>query len=213
MLLKITLTNTLNCGIVKYKIGGLEMSLEVQTRKGLYGFEFREPDLRRSEKRKRYEIKSLWQRNHEIINLAARGFKNVEIAEILGVTPACVSDTLNSELGERKLSDLRKGRDEEAKKVSEKIRVLTNKALQTYHEIFDDESGECTLNDKKKVADTVVLELSGLRAPTKVQSAHISYTLTKDELEAFKERGMKAVRESNVVIDVTPEGVSDDSMG
>ncbi|MBU2395666.1 MAG: hypothetical protein KKH70_20220, partial [Gammaproteobacteria bacterium] len=59
---------------------------DVQTREGLYGFDFREVDLRRvaeGEEKKTYNIKQLWQRSHEIINLAAQGFKNVDIAEIL----------------------------------------------------------------------------------------------------------------------------------
>ena len=186
------------------------MSGEVQTRKGLYGFDFREPDKRRVDNRKTYEIKSLWQRSHEIINLAARGYKNLDIADILGITPATVSNTLNSELGERKLSDIRFGRDEEAKKTSEKIRVLTNKALQTYHDIFDDESGESNLKDKKAVADTVVLELSGLRAPTKIHSVSASYTLTDEELENFKKRGLEAAREAGIAIEAEVKEVTHD---
>ena len=184
------------------------MSGEVQSRNGLYGFEFRDVDHRRTpedEPRKRYEIKQLWQRSHEIVNLAARGFKQTDIAEVLGITPACVSDTLNSELGKLKLSEVRFSRDEEAKKTSEKIRVLTAKALATYHEIFDNESGEATLRDRKDVADTIVLELSGLRVPTKIQSQSVSTVLTKKELEEFKNRGKKAAEEMGLVIDVTPE--------
>jgi len=102
---------------------------DVQTRDGLYGFEFRDIDERRVDpaKRKRYEIKQLWQRSHEIINLAAQGFKNTDIAEILGISPTSVSMTLNSETWQEKLSDIRFSRDEEARKTSEKIRVLTNK--------------------------------------------------------------------------------------
>ena len=178
---------------------------DVQTRNGLYGFDFREVDLRRvaeGEEKKTYNIKALWQRSHEIINLAARGFKGTDIAEILGITPACVSLTLNSDLGQKKLSEIREVRDEEAKKTSEKIRVLTAKAIQTYHEIFDNETGEATLRDRKDVADTVLLELSGLRAPTKIQSTNIS--LTAAEIEAFKSRGFKAAQESGMAIDITP---------
>ena len=80
---------------------------DVQRIDNLYGFEFREPDKRRvpTEERKTYDIQSLWQRNHEIINLAARGFNNVTIAEILNINPQTVSNTLNSELGKRKLSE------------------------------------------------------------------------------------------------------------
>jgi predicted transcriptional regulator len=182
----------------------------VQTREGLYGFDYREVDLRRvseGEEKKTYNIKSLWQRSHEIINLAARGYKGTDIAEILGITPACVSLTLNSDLGQKKLSEIRQVRDEDAKKTSEKIRILTAKAIQTYHEIFDNESGEASLRDRKDVADTVLLELSGLRAPTKIHSSNISMTLTADEIEAFKSRGLKAAKESGFeeVIDIQTE--------
>ena len=177
----------------------------VQTRDGLYGFEFRDVDLRRSDERKTYDIKALWQTNHEIINLAARGFKGTDIAEILNIHPQTVSNTLNSELGQRKLSELRLGRDEEAKKTCEKIRVLTDKALSVYHEIFDDESGECSLKDKKAAADTVALELSGLRAPTRIQSQSVNMTLTPEELESFKKRGIEAARDAGMIVDVEPE--------
>lgn len=180
---------------------------KIQTRDGLYGFEFRDIDKRRTpsdQPRKRYEIKQLWQRSHEIINLAAQGWKSVDIAEILGITPATVSSTLNSELGELKLSEIRQSRDEEAKKTAEKIRVLTAKAIQTYHEIFDNESGEATLKDRKDVADTVLLELSGLRVPTKTQTQSISTVLTASEIESFKNRGKKAAEEMGIVIDIDP---------
>jgi predicted transcriptional regulator len=187
---------------------------DVQTRNGLYGFEFRDIDLRRvaeGEEKKTYNIKQLWQRSHEIINLAARGFKNTDIAEILGITPACVSLTLNSDLGQKKLSEIREVRDEDAKKTSEKIRVLTAKAIQTYHEIFDNEDGQATLRDRKDVADTVLLELSGLRAPTKIQSSHVSTILTAEEIESFKVRGIKAAEEAGLTITITPVSTNESS--
>lgn len=176
---------------------------EISRRDGLYGFEFRDVDHRRveSSERKTYDIKQMWQRTHEIVNLAARGFKQIEIAEILNIHPQTVSNTLNGELAKHKLSELREDRDEEAKKIQEKIRVLTDKALATYHEIFDNESGEASLRDRKAVADTVVLELSGLRVPTKVQSHVVSTVLTKEELESFKERGRKSIQENSGAID------------
>jgi predicted transcriptional regulator len=186
---------------------------EVQTRDGLYGFEFRDLDERRVEAkdRKAYNIKQLWQTSHEIVNLAAKGYKQTEIAEILNITPQTVSNTLNSDLGKYKLSEIRQERDAEAKKTCEKIRVLTNKALEVYHTIFDDESGECTLKDKKEAADTVVLELSGLRTPTRIQSHHTSISLTSEELEEFKRRGIAAARESGMIVDVVPEAASEDN--
>ncbi len=182
------------------------MEGEIQRRDGLYGFEFRDIDERRSEDRKCYNIKQLWQRNHEILNLVSQGLSHILVAEIVGVTPACVSQTVNSDLGKAKLSEIRQGRDDEAKKNYEKIRVLTAKALQVYHEVFDNESGEATLKDRKDVADTVVLELSGLRVPTKVQGSYISTVLTKDEIEAFKNRGKIAAEQAGL-IDIKSEEI------
>lgn len=186
------------------------MSQEITIRNGLYGFEMRDEDRRRRppEERKTYEIKQLWQLNHEILNLAAKGFKQVEIADILNITPQTVSNTLNSELGQHKLSELRLERDEETKVIAEKIRILTNKALKIYHEIIDDESGESTLKDKRVVADTVMLELSGLRAPTKIQSATMNYNLSKEDIEEFKRRAVQAARESGMIVDVEEEKVT-----
>ncbi len=183
----------------------------VERRNGLYGLEFRDTDLRRAneDERKTYDIKQLWQRSHEIINLTARGFKNVEVAEILGITPQTVSNTINSELGQKKLSDIRVDRDDEAKKISEKIRVLTAQALRTYSEIIENEKGEATLKDRKDVADTVVLELSGLRAPTRHVSAHMQ--LTPEELAGFKTRGKLAAEQEGVIIDVEVKEVEDGS--
>lgn len=182
------------------------------TREGLYGFEFREPDKRRApsvEERKTYEIKQLWQRSHEIVNLAVRGFSNVAIAEILDITPATVSNTLNGKLAMKKMAQLRESRDEDAKKVDEKIRVLTDKALSTYNEIF--ESEHCDYKLKKDVADTVILELSGRRVPTKVQGQYVSTVLTKDELDEFKKRGIAAAKESGQIVEVDTEQVQSSS--
>ena len=182
---------------------------DVQTRNGLYGFDFRDVDLRRvaeGQEKKTYNIKALWQRSHEIINLAARGFKQVQIADILNIHEQTVSNTLNSELGQKKLAELRGARDEEAKITTEKIRVLADKALQTYNEIFDNEDGQATLKDRKDVADTVLLELSGLRDPTKIHTSSVSTVLTAEEIENFKNRGVKAAKEIGLdIIDVTPK--------
>lgn len=180
----------------------------VQTRNGLYGFEMRDVDRRRVPvgERKVYDIKQLWQHNHEIINLAVRGFKGSEIAKILNLDPQTVSNTLNSELGQHKLSDMRLERDEETKKVSEKIRKLTDKALETYNKIFDDESGELGLKDKGNFATSFLNEMSGLRAPTRIQSQSVHTTLTAEELEEFKTRGIKAARASGLIVDVGEDG-------
>ena len=175
----------------------------IERRNGLYGFEYLvdDPDKRRKPDRKRRDIKQLWQRSHEIVNLSARGFKNTEIAEILNLSIWTVSDTLSSELAQHKLSELRRCRDEETKVVQEKIRVITNKALKTYNEIFDDEQ-ELTLKEKGNFATTFLKDMSGLAAPTRVQSTHASLTLSKEDLNAFKARALDEAEKAGIIIDV-----------
>lgn len=184
------------------------MAREAISRTSLYGFEVRESDARRlpDGEARVVDIKQMWQRHHEMVNLAARGFSNIEIAEILNVTPQTVSNTLNSQLGEQKLSEIRFGRDQEAKMITEKIKALTNKAIETYHQVFDNENGEVSLKDKSEIAKTVLNDLSGLKAPVRIQSFHT--TLSAEDLSEFKRRGIEAAKESGLVIDVK---VEDDS--
>jgi len=169
-------------------------------------------DRRRVDKdqKKTPEIQNLWQRHHEIINLAVRGFKQQEIAEILNIHPTTVSNTLNSQLGNEKLAEIRGERDEDVKLTMEKVRYLTNRAIATYQEILDNESKEATLKDRKDVANTVLLELSGLRVPTKVHS--MSTTLTLEELEEFKKRGIEEARESGLLVETTAEEVKEEKV-
>ena len=177
---------------------------ESTTRKSLYGFDMRTPDLRRKDDtRKTHNAKQLWQRSHEILNLTVRGLKQVDIAEILGLTPQTVSNVVNSDLGMQKISEMRKKRDEETFDAGKEIDELTEKALNVYHDIFDDETGGVEL--KKKTADFITLELSGLRVPTRIQSNSFNATATLAEIEEFKKRGIEAQRVAGVVIDLPAE--------
>ena len=182
------------------------------SRTSLYGFEMKGPDLRRVDERKTHDINSLWQRSHEILALAVRGMKQVEIAEILNISPQTVSNTLNSDLGRQKLSIMRRGRDENAVIAAERIDLLTQRALDVYDEIFDNENEAVNIDMKKKTADTVALELSGLRAPTKIQAHSIHSIATLKEIEAFKERGKEAAIAAGMIVEV-PEEETNDSVG
>ena len=170
----------------------------------LYGFEVREPDKRRvdDEERKTYDIKQLWQRSHEIIGLALQGLKQVEIAKALNITPQCVSNTLNSTLGQNKLSEMREKRDEGIIDVSKRIAELQAKALRVYEEIFDQDPGNCNYELKMKAADTVTMELGGFRAPTRIDTRSMHFVATEKELEEYRQRGLRAARESGMLVDL-----------
>lgn len=184
----------------------MEEKMYAEQRKSLYGFEFREVDGRRRNGRKTHDIKQLWQRSHEIINLASTGMKGTEIARVLDIAPQTVSNTLNSELGMHKLSDIRGEKDESVKKINEKIEKLTAKALDVYEEIFENTGESVPLEMRKKTADTVMLELSGHRAPVRTESRSFSASATLEEIEEFKKRGLEAARARGLLVDVTPRG-------
>ena len=173
----------------------------------LYGFKFREPDLRRERQSedgsRQYDIKQLWQRSHEILNLALLGYKQTEIANILNITPQTVCNTLNSSLGKEVTAEKRETRDAEYDKLQEDVLVLTKKSLETYKKILENESENVKL--QKETADTVVLELSGLRIPTRIDSRSMSVSLTSEEIAEFKKRGVKAARAAGKLIEVEGE--------
>lgn len=186
----------------------------------LYGFEFRDVDHRRSDRSGTHDIKQLWSRSHEILNLDSRGMSQVDIAKHLGITPATVSNTLNSTLGREKKSEIRKTKDERYEEINKEVLTLTEKALKVYNEIFgeegDEESSQASLNLKFKAANVITLDIAGMRAPTKIATSSIS-EITRTETVEFIRRGQAAAKESGFLVEVpgesepiniTPEEVS-----
>jgi len=178
------------------------MANGVTVRNSLYGFEMREPDLRRSDREGCYDIKQLWQRSHEIVALALQGLKQTEIASILNVSPVTVSNTLNSQLGMEKLSAMREERDDEAVKFNKEVIKLRDKAIKVYHDLFDNPT--ISPNLKKATADTIVMDIAGHRAPTRIDSRSVHMTATPEEIESFKQRGLQAARESGMLVEIPP---------
>ena len=170
---------------------------QVQT--SLYGFEVREKDKRRAEpgERKTYNIQQLWQRTHEIIALALLGLKETEIARSLNIHPQTVSNTVNSDLGRKKLSEMREKRDENFTNVAEEVAKLFPIAIETYEKILQ---GEEKSRMQKETADTVLMDIGGHRAPTRVQGEHVHAYLDREAIEEFKKRGMAAAKASGMLV-------------
>ena len=162
------------------------------------------PDGRRTPpgERKRYDIKKLWQHNHEIVNLTALGLKQPQVAEILGVTEQTVSNTVNSTLGKEKLNLLRGTRDADTWDAAKKIQELAKTSLELYEKLlsgdYTDSEGnviEVSVGTKVAVAKHITNDLSGLKAPTKLEGRFAHAHLTSDEIEELKARGRKAAEE------------------
>jgi len=84
--------------------------------------------------------------------------------------------------------------------VAKKVVEMLPKALGIYNSIL--EGDERISKMQKETADTLVMDIGGYRAPTKVQSESAHLHLTKDDVEEFKKRGIAAARASGMVVDV-----------
>lgn len=171
----------------------------------LYGFETRDVDRRRAlpGQRKTYDIKQLWQRNHEILRMALIGMKAPQIADVLGITAATVSNTINSELGRNKLSVMRQERDEKIVDVAKEAARMHPQCMKVYNDILN---GTCKSKLMKETADTVVMDIGGNRAALKTESAALHLTLS--DIEEFKKRGLEAAKASGMVVDVDAKEVT-----
>lgn len=171
---------------------------EIEEVEALYGFPMRDIDRRRNPNGRTVDIKQFYSRQHEIINLDSLGYKGTEIASMLGISPVTVSNALNSTLGKEVKSDVRKSRDEEYDELRDEVMELTRTSLKVYEEIMnaDDESRKL----KKETADTIVLELSGLRAPTQIDTRNLNMNLSSDEIDDFKQRGIAAAKARGKVV-------------
>ena len=183
-----------------YKYAMIDVMNNESTQTSLYGFEVREPDKRRVEQgdRKTYNIQQLWQRTHEIIALTLLGVKEVDVAKSLNIHPQTVSNTINSDLGRKKLSEMRQERDKDFTKVAEETAKLFPLAMKTYERILE---GEEKSKLQKETADTIVMDIGGHRAPTKIQGEHVHAYLNKDDIEEFKRRGIAAAKASGMLVE------------
>ena len=165
----------------------------------LYGFETRDVDKRRAlpGESKTYDIKQLWQRNHEILRMALIGMKAPQIADILMIHPQTVSNTINSELGRKKLSVMRSDRDEGIIDAAKEAAKMHPQCMKVYNDILN---GVCKSKLMKDTADTLVMDIGGHRAALKTESAALHLTLS--DIEDFKKRGLAAARASGMVVEV-----------
>lgn len=158
----------------------------------LYGFEGRYSDKRRRKNgsHRSFEIKQLWQKQHEIILMAMNGYKNVDIAKKMGLTNATVGNTLNSPIVLEKLAKMRAARDADTIDVAKEIAKRIPIALKIYDEIIS--APQAALSLKKSVADTILMDLGGYRAPVKVEGQFAHAHFDAEQIEKIKSRGKKA---------------------
>ena len=134
-----------------------------------------------SEDRK-YNIQKLWDVHHEILRLTLMGLKAVDIATMLGVTPAMVSYTQNSTIAKRQLAVMRGARDAHAVDVAKKIQELQPAAVQKLSELMESETEAISLK-----AAMTILDRGGNAPVQRVQADHRHLSFTIQELQEIKD--------------------------
>lgn len=161
------------------------------------------PDRRRSPER-HFDIKQLWQRNHEILRLAFLGWKHKDIADHLGITAVTVSNTVNSTLGKDKLNLMAGARDAETLDVMDEIQQMVPKALKVYDNILEEES-PASWALKKSTADTVLKDILGNVAPKRVEGRFTHAHLGEETIDRIKERGRAAAAAAGILAEAGEE--------
>ena len=147
---------------------------------------------------------------HEVARLYACGLTINQIAERVGKSPQTVRNALKTDAAREKIDYIDQCRDGYALRVQKRICDLTEKSLGVYESVLsgvdaDGNELKVSLRDKLRVADTVVLELSGFQASKKTELKS-SGLVVISEIEEFRRRAdEESKRRGHDVIDVEPE--------
>jgi len=162
----------------------------------------RGPDLRTTppEMRRTFEVSKMWEVHHEIARLIFLGYKNEDIAERLGITPATVSYTRNSRVVKDKLELMKGARDAETIDLSIEIREKAPKALKLLEDIINGDGliGEYASPSLKAKTAENWLDRAGFPAQKVGNNMHIHAHFNAGEIEELKKRAL----ESGMVVDV-----------
>lgn len=130
---------------------------------------------------RKYNVEHLWDQHHEVMRLAVMGMKSVDIARQLGISEAMVSYTLNSPLSKRQLELLRAARDVKAIDVAQRIKELSERAVEVLADIMEDGSEGARLK-----ASLGMLDRAG-HGPVQKFQGQVA-VLTREDILEIRER-------------------------
>lgn len=142
-----------------------------------------------------FELKNLWEKNHEILNLASLGYSAEAVAETLGVTKATVSNTVNCPLGREKLQTLRAIRDKGVVDIAKEVAERVPRCLDVVDDILDN----ANYNTKMRAVELVLLELGGYAAPKKIEGKFSHGIFTPQDLLEIRKRSLEAAEAAGLV--------------
>lgn len=146
-------------------------------------------DGRRSERR--YEIKDLQDRHHEMIRMKLKGFDNIAIAEALDVTPENVSVVLNSNIAKQHIAALQGKRDERCVDFLTSMEQMLPKIHELYSNVIEEDK-RITPQRERMARD--LLDRVGYGKVTKVEGRVRHAHLTMEDIAGIKEGARASVR-------------------
>jgi len=165
----------------------------------------RDPDARKTDDRKTFEVNELWELHHEIVRRLVLGQKSTEIARALNVSKAMVSYTKNSKVVQKQLDLMRGARDAETIDVAIRIRDICPGALDLLEDIIDERGELGGVNLAARTAESM-LDRGGYAAPKRVEALVAHFT--SEEIEELKKQALESGRDSGMVIEAEAEEVS-----
>lgn len=138
---------------------------------------------------RKYQIQTIWDTHHEICRLALLGMKHVEIASTLGVTPATVSYTLNSELVKKQMMIMRGARDASSVDVAKRIQEMLPEALEVLDTILKNENASASV--RSNIAQDL-LDRGGHGAPKVIETRGFMAHLSGEDIERIKQRAKES---------------------
>ncbi len=135
-------------------------------------------------------------RHHEVARMLVLGFKDTEIANILGVTTRMVQYTKKSPVIKEQMEYLSGAEDKKVVELSQQIKDYAPKCLMVLQNIIDDDSASDHLRSRNALA---LMAIAG-HSPTKqinVAHAHLS----GDQIERIKERALQIGMDSGTIVE------------
>ncbi len=156
----------------------------------LYGNEVKKKTKKKSSGR--HDLQKLHERNNRILEMKHQGLSNGDVAELAGVTPQTVSNTINSTIGQGRLEELNEKRTEEIVKVDVEVESRLRKSFDVLDDVLDNGNH----GQKLKAVDMILLKLGGYEAPKQVHGKILHGHVANPELlEALKVNGRKAAED------------------
>jgi len=148
--------------------------------------------------RRVFTIAEMSQRHHEIARLLVLGKSNKEIAKLLNVSTAMVSNVRNSPQVREQMGFLSAKKDTAIVAISEQIAEALPKCVKYLTDTIDDE----TVSDSLKSRNAFGLLASGGYGPSKnVNVRGVHAVLTPDDIKEIRDQAAKIGISSGLIID------------